>query len=241
MNKKLCAMLLAMVCGVAVALSQTPEQDFAQNILKSASNYYAYPYLEAAAPSLTPPPAGYVPFHINHYGRHGSRWLIDPKQYQLPVDQLAIGERNGMLTERGKQVLAQLRGILAASKGRLGELTDKGADQHRGIARRMYANFPEVFAGDAEVNARSSVVVRCIMSMSSELQELLALNPKLRISEDASEADMYYCCGSNPDITKVFNAKKQAMEDYGLALIDPTEFNSRLFTNRRFAADSIDG
>ena len=45
MNKKLCAMLLAMVCGVAVALSQTPEQDFAQNILKSASNYYAYPYL----------------------------------------------------------------------------------------------------------------------------------------------------------------------------------------------------
>ena len=241
MNKKLCAMLLAMVCGVAVALSQTPEQDFAQNILKSASNYYAYPYLEAVAPSLTPPPAGYVPFHINHYGRHGSRWLIDPKQYQLPVDQLAIGERNGMLTERGKQVLAQLRGILAASKGRLGELTDKGADQHRGIARRMYANFPEVFSGDAEVNARSSVVVRCILSMSSELQELLALNPKLRISEDASEADMYYCCGSNPDITKVFKAKKQAMEDYGLALIDPTEFNSRLFTNRRFAADSIDG
>ena len=116
MNKKLFAVLLAMLCGVAVALSQTPEQDFAQNILKSASNYYAYPYLEAAAPALTPAPEGYVPFHINHYGRHGSRWLIDPKQYQLPVDQLAIAERNGMLTERGKQVLAQLRDILAASK-----------------------------------------------------------------------------------------------------------------------------
>ncbi|MGM9822882.1 MAG: histidine acid phosphatase, partial [Muribaculaceae bacterium] len=130
----------------------------------------------------------------------------------MPVDQLAIAERNGMLTERGKQVLAQLRDILAASKDRLGELTDKGADQHRGIARRMFANFPEVFSGDAEVMARSSVVVRCILSMSSELQELLALNPKLRISEDASQADMYYCCGSNPKISKVFNAKKQAME-----------------------------
>ena len=241
MNKKLFAVLLAMLCGVAVALSQTPEQDFAQNILKSASNYYAYPYLEAAAPALTPAPEGYVPFHINHYGRHGSRWLIDPKQYQLPVDQLAIAERNGMLTERGKQVLAQLRDILAASKDRLGELTDKGADQHRGIARRMFANFPEVFSGDAEVTARSSVVVRCILSMSSELQELLALNPKLRISEDASQADMYYCCGSNPEISKVFNAKKQAMEDYVMNLVDPTELNKRLFTNQRFAADSING
>ncbi|MGN0214201.1 MAG: MBL fold metallo-hydrolase [Muribaculaceae bacterium] len=241
MNKKLFALLFVALCGFALATAQTPEQDFKQNILKSASNYYAYPYLDAEAPALTPAPAGYVPFHINHYGRHGSRWLINPKQYQLPVDQLTIAERNGKLTERGKEVLAQLRVILANSKDRLGELTDKGADQHRGIARRMYANFPEVFKGDAEVIARSSVVVRCILSMSSELQELLALNPKLRISEDASNADMYYCCGSNPDINKVFNAKKQPMEDYVLELVDPTEFNKRLFTDQRFAADSILG
>lgn len=241
MNKKLFALLFVALCCFAAASAQTPEQDFKQNILKSASNYYAYPYLDSAAPALTPAPAGYVPFHINHYGRHGSRWLIDPKQYQMPVDQLTIAERNGKLTKRGKEVLAQLRIILANSKNRLGELTDKGADQHRGIARRMYANFPEVFAGDAEVLARSSVVVRCILSMSSELQELLALNPRLRISEDASEADMYYCCGSNPDISKVFKAKKQPMEDYVLNLIDPTEFNKRLFTDQRFAADSING
>ena len=153
--KSILSILLAAILGIASAFAQSPQQDFEQNILQSASNYYAYPYLDAPAPALTPAPAGYVPFHINHYGRHGSRWLIDPKQYQLPVDQLTIAERNGCLTERGKQVLAQLRQILADSKGRLGELTDKGADQHRGIARRMYHNFPEVFADTASVVARS--------------------------------------------------------------------------------------
>ncbi|MGM9803426.1 MAG: MBL fold metallo-hydrolase [Muribaculaceae bacterium] len=240
-RRKPFALLIIALCGIATALAQSPEQDFKQNILKSASNYYAYPYLDVAPPALTPPPAGYEPFHINHYGRHGSRWLIDPKQYQLPVDQLTIGERNGKLTPRGKEVLQQLRTILNDSHNRLGELTDKGWDQHRAIARRMYENFPQVFAGNARVNARSSVVVRCILSMSSELQQLRALNPQLRINEDASNADMYYCCGSNPDIKKVFDAKKQPMEDYVIALVDPTEMNKRLFTDQKFAADSING
>ena len=239
--KSILSILLAAILGIASAFAQSPQQDFEQNILQSASNYYAYPYLDAPAPALTPAPAGYVPFHINHYGRHGSRWLIDPKQYQLPVDQLTIAERNGCLTERGKQVLAQLRQILADSKDRLGELTDKGADQHRGIARRMYHNFPEVFADTASVVARSSVVVRCILSMSNALHELYALNPKLRISEDASQADMYYCCGSNNDIMDIFRAKRQPMEDYVLNLVDPTNLNKRLFTDQQFAADSING
>ena len=239
--KTLTNLLIAVIIGTASVFAQSPQQDFEQNILKSASNYYAYPYLDAQAPALTPPPAGYVPFHINHYGRHGSRWLIDPKQYQLPVDQLTIAERNGRLTERGKEVLAQLRKILADSKNRLGELTDKGADQHRGIARRMFHNFPEVFADSAVINARSSVVVRCILSMSNALQELYALNPKLRISEDASQADMYYCCGSNDDIMNIFRAKRKPMEDYVLGLVDPTNLCKKLFTDSKFAADSIDG
>ena len=120
MKKKLFAVLFAMLCGVAVALSQTPEQDFGQNIFKSASNYYAYPYLEAAAPALTPAPEGYVPFHINHYGRHGSRWLIDPKQYSSTVAILAKADSVGKLSARGKAALATLKEVDAASYKRLG-------------------------------------------------------------------------------------------------------------------------
>lgn len=78
------------------------------------------------------------------------------------------------------------------AKGRYGELTPLGARQHRGIAERMYKNFPEIFKGQVEIDARSTVVIRCILSMMAECNQLQALNPKLRFKNDASYHDMYY-------------------------------------------------
>ena len=46
--KTLTNLLIAVIIGTASVFAQSPQQDFEQNILKSASNYYAYPYLEAA-------------------------------------------------------------------------------------------------------------------------------------------------------------------------------------------------
>ena len=52
--------------------------------------------------------------------------------------------------------------------------------------------FPEVFAGKTNIDAKSTTVIRCILSMENELQELLVLNPQLQIRHDASNHDMYY-------------------------------------------------
>ena len=78
------------------------------------------------------------------------------------------------------------------AKGRDGELTLRGAQQHKGIARRMYERFPQVFAGPTNIDAKSTVIIRCILSMENALQQLLVLNPQLHISHDASYHDMYY-------------------------------------------------
>ena len=78
------------------------------------------------------------------------------------------------------------------AKGRYGELTPLGARQHRGIAQRMYNNFPEIFQGATAVDARSTVVIRCILSMMAECLQLQSQNPKLQIKNDASYYDMYY-------------------------------------------------
>ena len=110
-----------------------------------------------------------------HNTRHGSRWHIGEWVYRSPIDELRSAERNGKLTARGKELLSQLREIEMASRGRDGELTPLGAAQHRGIARRMTANFPEVFAGDAYIQARSTDVVRCILSMDNEMLEFRTL------------------------------------------------------------------
>ena len=140
MNMKRFYSLLLLVLLVGLTLTAGVREDFKANPKLSANNYQAYP--TSGFPAITAPPAGYEPFFINHYGRHGSRWLINEKSYTLPIDMLEKGERDGKLTRRGAEVLAILREVHDASKGRLGELSDIGAEQHQGIARRMYQNFP---------------------------------------------------------------------------------------------------
>ena len=181
--------------GMVVASLWAIEPD--ETVLQYASNYYAYPVERLGAPALTPAPEGYKPFHIEHYGRHGSRWHIGENAYKKPVELMEIAERNGKLTPRGKELLGQLRELRKTSEGRDGELSPLGAIKHRGIGRRMVKNFPEVFADDAYVTGRSSTVVRCILSMDNELQEMAAANPSLRITSDATESEMYRLAGND--------------------------------------------
>ncbi|MDE5745716.1 MAG: histidine phosphatase family protein [Paramuribaculum sp.] len=212
-----------------------------EQIMQWASNYYAYPYTTAPAPVQTPPPNGYKPFHIEHYGRHGSRWHIGAGMYKTPVTLLEVAERNGKLTPRGAEVLAQLKEIELQSRGRDGELTPLGAVQHRGIAKRMIANFPEVFADGSHVDARSTVVIRCILSMDNELQELLAVNPKLNITSDASNADMYYMNFTNAD-TVARNAAKLAdkeLKEFHKNHKPSYDYINKLVNDPQFAKDSI--
>jgi hypothetical protein len=49
-----------------------------------------------------------------------------------------------------------------------------------------------VFDGDVCIDAKSTVVIRCILSMENALMQLVMMNPRLRIRHDASHHDMYY-------------------------------------------------
>lgn len=173
----------------AVCQAQVAKDEIAKNPCLSASNYLAYPTPTAA---LTPAPKGYTAYYISHYGRHGSRYMISPKSYTEPMAVLAQADSMGRLTPLGRTVRQQVADMYQESLNRLGELTELGAEQHRDIARRMYERFPEVFAGNVHVDAKSTIVIRCILSMENELQQLVRLNPNLQITHDASMHDMYY-------------------------------------------------
>jgi hypothetical protein len=56
----------------------------------------------------------------------------------------------------------------------------------------MYERFPEVFQGHADVDARSTGVARCVLSMEYTLLQLTRLNPALNIHQDATHRDMSY-------------------------------------------------
>lgn len=232
-------LLLVAVALVSVSALAGTRDEFARDYRLSANNYRAYP--DRDLPALTPAPQGYSPVFINHYARHGSRWLINGSDYSYPVEVLSVAEREGKLTRRGSELLAVFRQMLAGSKGRLGELTSLGAEQHRGIARRMMANFPEVFAGDARVTARSTVVIRCILSMQNEVNELQSLNPRLRVTTDASEADMRFMNFYPDSVVDDARAEgRKLLPPYKQRLVKPDAMLGRLFTDRRWASSHCD-
>ena len=221
-----------------LALTAGVREDFKANPKLSANNYQAYPV--DGFPAITAAPAGYEPFFINHYGRHGSRWLINEKKYTYPLHMLEKGERNGKLTRRGQEVLATLREVHNASKGRLGELSDIGHEQHQQIARRMFQNFPQVFQDGAPVTARSTVVIRCILSMQNEVDVLSSLNPRLNITTDASQATMYYMNYSDSVVKPLRASQAELIGRCKEKWINPKGMMKKLFTDQRFVRDSID-
>ena len=221
-----------------LSLTAGVRDDFKARPKLSANNFQAYP--DTALPAITAAPAGYEPFFINHYGRHGSRWLTSEKRYTYPLQMLEMGARNGKLTRRGEEVLQILREVYEGSKGRLGELSDIGHEQHRGIAQRMYQNFPQVFQDGATVTARSTVVIRCILSMQNEVDMLASLNPRLHITTDASYATMYYMNYRDSVVKPLRASQADLLKRCRDKWINPKGMLKKLFNDQKFTRDSID-
>jgi hypothetical protein len=231
---------LTVLCCLVLGMSaQTAKEEIFADVHRSAANYYAYPEPDAVQ---TAPPAGYKPFYLSHYARHGSRYLINPNDYEKPLEVMREADKHGVLTELGKKTLCILDSVSHMARSRYGELTPLGARQHRGIAGRMYRNFPEVFKGAAEIDARSTVVIRCILSMTAECLELQSLNPKLRIKNDASYHDMYYLNHDDPAIKELRKADEAvaAREAVLKEHVHPERLMKALFNNADYVNWKID-
>lgn len=205
-----------------------------------SGNLMAYPYAEKEPPAQTPVPEGYTPFHMEHYGRHGSRWLIGKDDYKTPTERLARAEQAGKLTPLGQKTLNALREIQKASENRLGELSDKGATQHQVIGKRMATNYPEIFSPGANVDTKSTVVIRCILSMLNGIQGIKSVQPEINLHSDASQADMYFMNFSDKPAGIVRHRADSLYRNphWRQHQLDG-EYLSRLVTDRQFAADSV--
>ena len=155
--------------------------------------YYAYPVTEA---KLEAAPEGFEPFYISHYGRHGSRWVTSDKRY-IWVNQQFENQKN--LTKLGKDVRKRLEKVWKNAKGNGGKLSPLGGRQHRGIAHRMYQNFPQLFTSEAHLTAHSSIVDRCKVSMENFVSELKSLNPSIGIDPMTREEDMAWIAYTSPE------------------------------------------
>jgi len=175
---------------------QTSKEELFATIEKTGSVYWAYP-LDFKV--QTKAPEGYHPFYISHYGRHGSRYLISDQDYRWVIDLLEKGHQKGALSDLGESAYQRLLQVWKEVEGHGGDLTPLGVRQHRGIAERMFTNFPEAFKGKRFISARSTIVLRCAMSMVAFGDRLKELNPKLSISYEASQKYMDYLNFHTPE------------------------------------------
>lgn len=217
----------------------TARQEICDLPRKAGSNYLAY--LDPAWP-LTKAPKGYEPFYMSHYGRHGSRWLLGDGDYMNPIRTLRKADGYGKLTAEGKKLLADLERFYPTTVRRLGDLTTVGERQHHGIGRRMTEHFPEIFGGNAEVDARSTVVLRCILSMTAECEEITAFNPKVKMHNDVSESLQYYLNKSFSGVVRQQNDNGNRSREVNAAkerYTHPERFSRMLFNDQQYVADSI--
>ena len=203
--KRLTTLLLTATVALTMT-AQTAREEIRANRFLAGSNYLDY-NRQLPTKKLTPAPKGYTPYYMSHYGRHGSRWLIGEKSYSSVIEPLRKAKEAGKLTQKGEEVLSQLEaftnlpvpdfpaldGKYQGAQQRLGDLSTVGERQHHGIGRRMAQNFPEIFkAKNVPIDARSTTVNRCILSMEAECEELAAANPTARFHNDVSNALQYY-------------------------------------------------
>lgn len=193
--KSLFCICIAAVGMQSIDAQTRAELEIRENPKLATGKYLAY---EAPTTPLTPAPEGYVPCYISTYVRHGSRYLTGKDKYEPALTIMEEAEKKNGLTDDGKKTLEILRQLAEIAENRYGELTPKGARQHQELAKRMFENYPEIFTDGAHIDARSTYKTRAFLSMAAACVELKGLNPKLNITTDASQHDVYFIKYKNP-------------------------------------------
>ena len=184
MKKVLTTLLLALTTLTAWAQSNvSPLEQLKTTPRKAYGNDYPY---QQDPTTLTKTPRGYKAFYISHYARHGSRYYWSDQLYKDLDTLLTIARERHLLTAEGQAFSDRFMAAKQELMTGVSELTDLGWEQHQQIARTMYTRFPEVFKKGGNVLAVSSLVGRCVMSMSAFCQELVQCNPKIEIREQSS-------------------------------------------------------
>ena len=239
MLRVLCTTTFVLAAAMAMAQASAREEIAANHFL-SGSNHLDYDNYPATA-TLTKTPKGYEPYYMSHYGRHGSRWLLGDGEYMESIEILRKAKAQGKITNKGNEVLAQLEKFYPCTINRLGDLTTVGERQHHGIGRRMAQHFPEIFKKKGvKIDARSTVVIRCILSMEGECEELAAANPTAVFHNDVSESLQYYLNAPWPKAVREQNRNRgRHLDPLREKWTHPERLMSVLFNDPRWVADSL--
>jgi hypothetical protein len=183
---------LSLICLALVALFSASAQnpDAIREIIRNNQNFAVSTvttYQNIEIGDIAPAPVGFEPFYFSMVGRHGSRYELKDTTFVYTTEVYNRAAKLGILTEEGEHVRQILVRATAEQKGKEGELTSLGQSQWRGIGRRAYQNFGELFAG-ASIEAKSSTKMRCVFSMVAFMEGLKEKNTNIVVEQEARES-----------------------------------------------------
>ena len=210
------------------------DQMSAENLGKFAGSVYEY---IAPTEPLTPAPKGFKPVYLTHFGRHGSRFLDNASNYDRPYNILKEADDAGALTDFGKDVLRRVGIIRAEADQRAGDLTPKGMQQHRDIARRMVENYPELFKDGKTIMARSTTSHRVLVSEYSALMQIIRMRPKIRIDYDSSNHDEPWMYTEDRAVSAHKRKINAAVQEFNQRHTHPERLMKALFKDPAYITD----
>lgn len=231
---------LSLILSVSAFWGQTGKDEMFANPNKTAGVHYAYPANEIKQQTL--PPKGYEPFYISHFGRHGSRYLISDNEYKWIIDLFEKAKKENALSPLGEDVLNRLQLVWQEAEGSGGDLSRLGVREQRGIAERMYQNYPEVFTDDADLFACATTIVRCVLSMDAFSERLKELNPNMQITREAGLKHQAYLNHHTKEAIDFRSADDTWREEYlkfEKTHVNPDRLISSLFTNKEFIKKKV--
>ena len=232
--KKLIMAGLVLLLPLALCAEITKKEDINKdNLYKFRGSMTQY---EDPGVTYSKAPKGFKPFYMSHYGRHGSRYLLNTPQYADPYNILKQADDKGVLTDFGKDVLRRIEIMAKDADGHLGDLTIVGQQQHRGIARRMVRNYPEIFNKKTTIVARSTTSHRVIASMTAALMEFSSILPQMNIDFNDSDYDKGYMNSEDRAINSAKNSSERnaAVSAFNAKHNNPERLMCALFTDTTF-------
>jgi len=167
MHMKRVILAILAACVVMASSAQSYVDLIKANPAMAGANMMNYHFEKS---DYTPAPKGFKAFYISHYGRHGSRYDANDTHASAVWPVMRKADSLGLFTDAGKAFYKDFNQVMEEQEGMYGMLTRLGAEEHRAIASRMADNFPEVFKGRDgrdEIYCQSTIIPRCIMSMTN--------------------------------------------------------------------------
>lgn len=228
MRKIIYYLLLSCIIQLQV-LSQNVRDEIVNTISNRAGTSTVYKYQQQ---NYTPPPEGFIPFYINHLGRHGSRTHTSETLFPGLASIFNQASEQNLLTAKGEKVKRKIEEINNYMDKRYGDLSLIGAKEQIEIAKRMVGNYPEIFNNtNSKIDAKSTLIPRCILSMSYFCLKLKEVNPFVTISMESSDFNNAYLNYYSKEYREYYDEGpwKELLNNFQNKVLKPDPFISSLF------------